>query len=371
MQISISDPQLETFLFTILLLGTVLITIKYRDITKDIFPAEITRQLKGLAILTILFGHIGYFLSKNTEFLFPLSTASGVGVNLFLFLSGFGLTVSQFNRPLGIFDFYRKRLTRLFLPMWIVITILLATYYLFFNLSFPQSLIIKNYFGIFPVADLYLSLNSVLWYFSLIFFYYLIFPFLMRKPIRLAAFIMIYYTSIAALQLDIPIGKDVIDLYKLHIYAFPLGVFFATIPEILKLTPTTRKILDLSADIFKNRSHFFSYLFSFICFSIFGYYAIHSGIGQDKKTEQLISLLTMFSAVAGFMLLPLKSSFFKFLGEYSYEIYLIHWPILYHFDLLYKFTPPFIATYLYLFLFLGLGILLQKAVNFIFKKTSL
>ena len=48
-------------------------------------------------------------------------------------------------------------------------------------------------------------------------------------------------------------------------------------------------------------------------------------------------------------------------GIYSYEIYLLHWPLMYRFDFVYKILPPALATCLYLFIFIGLGMVLQRA----------
>ena len=370
MQISVNDPQFETLLFTLLLFATILITLKKKPKDEGIFPVSTTQQLKGFAILTILFGHIGYFLSKDTQFLYPLSVASGMGVNLFLFLSGFGLTVSQIKKPLGIFEFYKKRLVRLFVPMWIVITLLLLAYSFFLGINYPQALIIKNYLGIFPEADLFKSLNSVLWYFTPILFYYLIFPFLTRKWILPISFVLIYYASIYAFKIPNPIGEDVRDIYRLHISAFPLGVLSALIPTYFPKNRYYRGILNTVSNIYKKRNRWLNYVLILgLCYA-FSYYAIHSGVGEDVKLEQKISILTMMISVAVFILLPFSSSLIGTLGLYSYEIYLIHWPLLYHFDFLYKYFPPFIATYLYLFLFLGLSILLQKGVNKLLKKTS-
>jgi len=40
----------------------------------------VTQELKGLAILSIVFAHIAYMLVSDSRFLYPLSVAAGVGV---------------------------------------------------------------------------------------------------------------------------------------------------------------------------------------------------------------------------------------------------------------------------------------------------
>src|SRR5579884_2505516 len=122
MQINPPDPVHQTALFAMIIISSILVTLKlsYND---SLFSLRVTNQLKGLAILTIVFSHIGYFLSNDTRFLFPMTILAGVGVNIFLFLSGFGLTTSALNRHLSPLEFYKKRLGKIFVPLWIIISL--------------------------------------------------------------------------------------------------------------------------------------------------------------------------------------------------------------------------------------------------------
>src|SRR3989339_1241391 len=116
MAILVNSPVISTYVFIIIFLVVVLATIRRKG-TQEFFSATVSQELKGLAILMILFGHIGYFLAEDHRFLFPLSISAGVGVNLFLFLSGYGLASSALSKSLSIFQFYKKRLAKLFIPM--------------------------------------------------------------------------------------------------------------------------------------------------------------------------------------------------------------------------------------------------------------
>ena len=184
MQIEINYPVTQTYFFSFVFFVALFLSIRRK---KEIlsFSKEVTEDLKGFGILAVVFSHIGYFLSTDDKFLFPLSILAGVGVNLFLFVSGFGLTISALSKPLCIFGFYKKRLLKLFIPMWFTITVFILADYLFYGQTFPVSSLIQNYLGFFPQADIFTDLDSPLWYFTLILFFYLIFPLLFWKRICL------------------------------------------------------------------------------------------------------------------------------------------------------------------------------------------
>ena len=172
MAILVNSPVISTYIFIIIFLVVVLATIRRKG-TQEFFSATVSQELKGLAILMIIFGHIGYFLANDHRFLFPLSISAGVGVNLFLLLSGYGLATSSFRQTISIKQFYQKRLLKLFIPFWLVLVFFLALDYFVWRHTYSWAYITRSFLGLFPSADLSTDLNSPLWYFSLILFYYL------------------------------------------------------------------------------------------------------------------------------------------------------------------------------------------------------
>ena len=89
--VTITNPQ--TLVLSLLLLVILLVTTKKRQ-ENSAFSISATTEMKGLAILSIIFAHIAFGVAPDNRFLWPLSTWAGAGVNIFFFLSGFGLTVS-------------------------------------------------------------------------------------------------------------------------------------------------------------------------------------------------------------------------------------------------------------------------------------
>jgi len=347
MQILINNPIQATWIFSLLFFIVLLVFVRPRKIM-EWFPTSVTTELKGLAILMIVLSHIGYFLATDTRFLWPLSIMAGVGVNLFLFLSGFGLTASQMQKNLSVTQFYKKRLLKLFSPFWLSLIIFLLLDFFILKISYSWDYIGRAFIGIFTHADVSQDINSPLWYFTFIFGYYLLFPllFFKKKPwltalfLYLVGYLVIYYK---------PAPLDyVLHLYKLHIFAFPLGVLAAWAVTKLK-SPV---ILEKLAHGWRAIGY---YLVIVGLLVLFLYANINSGIGESANKEQLMSILAVVAICLIFVLKKIEFRLFYWFGIYSYEIYLWHWPIMYRFDIFYLFVPAWLATLLYLGFFILLS----------------
>lgn len=347
MLIKVPDPTLQTVLFSIIFLCLLFVFTRKRQDNVS-FSREVTDHLKGFAILAIIFSHIGYFLSTDTKFLYPYSILAGVGVNLFLFLSGFGLTFSQIKSPCSILSFYKKRLIKLFTPLWIVVAIFFLMDFLILQRTYPVSEMIQNFLGFYPKADLFQSLDSPLWYFSIILSYYLIFPLLFIRKIPWLSPILVLITTLLLFRLPLPVDPDVLKLYKLHYLAFPLGMGLGlTIQRLGFKLHTFLKVLILAVVVL-----------------VFLYTAVNSDVGQGSMIEQSVSLITTLSLVIIFSLAKFKAKLLSLFGIYSYEAYLLHWPIISRYNLFLS-LPPFLNVALNLVLIISLGYLLQKAVGYL------
>jgi len=352
MLISIIDPIFSTTVFIVIFAVALLASFGWKK-DQDLFPLALTQELKGLAILAIVFSHVGYFLSTNQSFLFPLSILGGVGVNLFLFLSGFGLTRSALKEKISVGKFYKKRLLKLFTPFWFVIVIIFLLDFFILHLSYSPIYIVQSLLGFFPRADLFLDVNSPLWFFTPILFYYLIFPlvFLQKRPWLTA--IIIYIVSYFILQFKIPVSIDVLHLYQFHLLAFPLGIAFAS----LFLQPQKIKFF-----LFNSKSPLY-YVFLVVLAILIGFFAYHSGVGEGVVKEQTISLLTMSLIIIFFIMKKVEIKLLYIFGLYSFEIYLIHWPLMSRLDLFFRWLPGWLAMVFYLGFFLLLAWGLRFILN--------
>lgn len=362
MLIPVNNAIQETWIFSIVFFVILLIFIKPRKITEWL-PASLTTELKGLSIIMIVLSHVGYFLVTDTRFLWPLTIMAGVGVNLFLFLSGFGLTASQLQKDLSIWQFYKKRLVKIFVPFWLSLFVFLILDVFFLKLSYSWEYVGKAVVGIFTHADLYKDINSPLWYFTFIIGYYLLFPLLFSKKMPWLSAIALYLAGYYLVHLE-PTALDyVMHLYKIHIIAFPLGVLAAwgvtkiKNPEILERWSRGWRAIGY-------------YLLIAALLVVFVYANYNSGIGGSPNKEQWMSILAVLAISLVFILKKIEFKVLYWVGIYSYEMYLWHWPIMYRYDIFYRFMPAWLATLLYLVFFVGLGWAASKLTDCITRRRA-
>lgn len=362
MIISISNAIPATEILFAILFLIWLLSVR-RNKPDNWFPASVTAELKGLAILVIVFSHIGYFLVTDHRFLWPLSTMSGIGVNLFLFLSGLGLTASQLRQPLSPWQFYRKRLSKLYIPFWLmIITFLVADFFvLHITRSFGYSL--AALFGIFTHADLYADINSPLWYLTFILGYYLLFPWIFSKRRPWLSALGLYLIGWLIMWWNPAFLSNVLYLYRVHYVAFPLGilVYWAT-QELAARQPVS--ILEQWS---RGRTAWIYYGALAVFAAIFLYANINSGVGHPVL-EQTMSTVAVLIIAAIFIMKKVEFRLLSLFGLYSYEIYLWHWPIMYRYDFIYRFLPDnliWVGVLLYLGVFLGWGYLMAKLADWL------
>lgn len=335
MLVSINNPLQQTVLFALFLIAALFVLIR-RKKENSVLPLSTTQELKGLAILAVIFVHVGYFLASDHQFLFPFSIFGGVGVDLFLLLSGFGLVSSALKREESTGDFYKRKLRGLFVPMWIVLGVLMLL---------AGRFILPAFFGIFLTADIYKDLNSPLWYFTLILFYYIFFPLVFSKKRTWFSALVLYVIPYFIVQQDPALLSSVIGLYKVHLIAFPLGVLAGGVlfEKKLWVLPTWIRWVLISCAV-----------------ALVAYLSVHSGILESPLKTELISIVMTLCIIFAFVFKKIEFGALSILGLYSYEIYLIHWPIMYHYDFLFSWLPAGVATFAYLGVFIALGMGLKK-----------
>ena len=373
------DVQLATQIVIVAFLLVVFLTIKKSSHT-DVFPISVTNELKGLGILTVVFAHFTYMKVNNWEFLYPLSTIAGVGVDLFLLMSGFGLTVGMMKRPMGTLEFYKKRVIKIFIPFWIALIIMFIADFIFLDKNYGFMYMIKSALGFFPTADGFADVNSPFWYITWMMMFYILFPlFFIKKAPWLTAIILAVIALIIGGTNPLDLGSN--WLHRLHSVAFSIGIVMAW---LLAIKPNEKNKLVESIKNFRDNSNLPRYLVILVMALIVAYVSQHTSakdwptvkaiLGENYLVEQLACVVIMMAFVVIFVLKKVESKFLAIYGAFSYEVYLIHWPLMGRYDIFFDYLPSWAAVIVWMVVFILVSMLLQKLVtpvsNFVDKITK-
>jgi peptidoglycan/LPS O-acetylase OafA/YrhL len=370
MIVLINNAAIQTNIFLGFFLLFLILSIRPRK-DNDFFPISVSQELKGLAILAIVFAHVAYALVSDNSFLYPLSIIAGVGVDLFLILSGYGLAVSALKKELSKKEFYKKRLLNLYIPFWICLVIFFILDYLLLKINYGGIYIVQSFFGFFNRADLYLDVNSPFWYFTWIIFYYLIFPWLFIKKYPWFSAVLVYLLSFFIVSLKLDLFSQVNHLHRLHLIAFPLGIILAW---LFNYSFIWKKIVAIFEVIKSKQGKIikivFNFTFTLSLFILFIYLVKNSGVGQGPWAEELVSVVTSLVLLFLFLIKKFEIKTLYWLGVFSYGIYIFHWPLMYRYDFLFAYLPAWLSLIIYLFIFIILGYFLDKLSGLLTKLLS-
>ena len=192
----------------------------------------------------------------------------------------------------------------------------------------------------------------------------------------------------------LPVSVQISKYYQLHFLAFPLGVLLAALivspVEVCKLCGRRKKcwlwLVAKKIKVWLKKTEnqkplvvFFGWIknlapiwrlgLSTILIVVAAYFAYYSGVGRGWWPEQSLSLLVMFCLLAVFIIKKTKFRLLELIGVYSFEIYLLHWPILGRYGIFYQFLPPAWGTIVYLLVVVLLAVAFNYVTNLRFTKT--
>ena len=370
MPITITNVSSSSFIVISLLILALLLTLRKTQYT-ELFPVGITEELKGIGILAVVFAHISYMLVTDNHFLYPLSNAGGVGVDLFLLMSGYGLTVSMLKKKLSVTEFYRRRLTKVFIPFWLVLIVLFLTDNYMLHITYTLEYMLESLAEWFPQARGFEDVDSPLWYINWLVMFYVLFPilFMPKRPWLTALLLAVIANAIA---LTDPLHLQDNWLHRLHTNAFSLGILLAWL--LAGNSGFSEKMT-----WFRNNSKGVNRPFILLLSAgIAAYMICHNtpsdwpqvsplltkwGFNADFFIGQTTSLIAMLMLVVFFSLKRLDCKVLYLFGLYSYETYLLHWPLLERYDQLFNYFPAWLAVIIWLFIFIALGWLMQKVTR--------
>jgi len=369
MPITITNVAQSNIIVIICLIAVFLLTLRKTQHT-DIFPVPTTQELKGLGILTVVFAHFAYMLVTNADFLYPLSIIAGVGVDLFLFMSGYGLSVGMLKKPMPVLEFYKRRLIKIFIPFWIALIIIFAADILFLNIDYSFSYILQSLLGWFPTARGYGDVNSPFWYITWMIMFYALYPifFSVKRPWLTALILATIATLIGVYN---PFDLQDNWLHRLHTLAFSLGIVCAWL--LRKEKDKENKLVTFLTNFRNNSKGIARYIVIGLMLVAVVYFSLRSNAGhwptltallkQGYFVDQIMCLIIMLAFIVIFSLKKLDNKFLAIFGLYSYEVYLIHWPLMSRYDVFFNILPAWGAVIAWLITFIVVSWLLQKLVT--------
>lgn len=334
-----------------------------------------TNAIKGIAIMAMLWHHLFFQHPEYGAFVYQLGLLGKVCVALFVFCSGYGLSIqykkqldsNNRNSVISFFTctlrFWFKRYIKFYLNYWTVFLVAVPIGVLFFGreleIPYGGSNVLKSFiFDFFGVGS-FNSYNITWWFNRLILSLYLLFPLLyliLNSKYRI--FSIIFF--ILLFEFPNYVLKPFLWMDpSLYVYYLPfiVGILYASYEDYIS------RVLDKAGG--KTVFLFSCLMTLFFCINR-QYPLISSG---GRIIDSLISLFIAMSVVSFRTVSCQNLKFLTYLGKHSMNIYLLHTFVAGYFftDFIYGFTIPILIFAVQLLISLILSVtleLIKEKANF-------
>ena len=312
--------------------------------------------LRFIAAFLVVLKHYSPF--RNT-----LIDNGGEAVSFFFLLSGFILVVAyekQINtNQLSAISFYVKRIARVY-PLYILALVLTLAHHFLIKSSFTH-IPVKLPFELMMIQSWFYpgSMNYPAWSISCELFFYLLFPFYIVKlkntPLSILAFkaliVLIMAVSASYLIYNTPISFLRIDLKQGYLYEHPLFrlpvFFFGNLLGFMYIK-----------NVFvSNKIRLFSFGVGCLCLYLWTLNPVQLGLSLKQLGLLFIYAVLIITLLQNqaFSIKYLSNKWFILLGDISYGVYLLQFPVS---SFVFAFTNdfnPIIQFALYLVVLLALS----------------
>lgn len=309
----VQNPNIYNTIILVIFVLFSIIFLRKSPSTPLFLDRNQTDQLKGIAILFLMLGHLWVHVSDKR----PDVILSKDAVTMFLVLSGYGLVISYKNRSLHIPTFLYRRLQRVMIPYWVGTLIILFFDYLFLSRTYSVLNIIMTFLGI-NINPSTRHMDYVRWYitFQLLWYFIFILTFSKTNPSKQLKYIII--SSVIIFIFD----RYISDFGWYQIYAFPFGCLLGFYYD------------HLSAIIHKHINYFILGSFFILFYIFFLNQFVISNYLSLILPGLILTLLGELTSIAFCFSIIVLISFLSdrhycsllliFLGKISYEIFLLH-----------------------------------------------
>ena len=319
-----------------------------------------TNVLKGIALILLLCHHCFYPGEPYDDILIfghPLFQNIGefskLCVAIFVFLSGYGLTIQTMNKGgIGnVLHFYRRRYVKLMINYWLIWLIFVPIGICFFHRTFPLvygehyiSGVFWDFLGLYLVVFGQYGYNATWWFYSCIIVLYLFYPLIWK--LCDFWFVLIPFAFVFPMITQfVPILDH--SLCQEYLLSFVCGMSLAYIrPEIRGV-------------------RFWGAILLMLIFLLVCIYRFHAKQPYMWDAAIVILGITLYCTI----LIPTRLLYgLSFLGKHSFNIYLFHTFILgyYLHDYIYWSRNPFMIIVTLLFVCLLVSVALESLKEILF-----
>ena len=199
--------------------------------------------------------------------------------------------------------------------------------------------------------------------------FYILFPlvFSTKRP-WLSAIILSVIATLIGVYNPLEMGDN--WLHRLHTVAFSLGIIFAWL--LFETKDKENKLVKVLKH-FRNESKFMPYVVIALMLAVVVYMSLHTTanhwptltaiLGKGYFVDQFTSIIIMFAFIIIFSLKRFDNKFLSIYGLYSFEVYLIHWPLMGRYDVFFDILPAWVAVVAWMVTFILVSWLLQKIIS--------
>lgn len=302
----------------------------------------VTSQIKGIAILLVIFGH----LSRVAEVNIPMLNLLGAnGVCIFLLISGYGLYKSSEKKGIT-FSYWKKRIVTVLIPYSVITGIFLLYDMLFLNKEYSKIYILKNVLGI----DNLTRFDGTMWYIQFILSWYIVFGiiFYFKKLKDWRIGILFLFSIIFYSQMN----REPFSMYyyqcAVHSFWFPLGVLIGRYGEKLRIITDGKG--------------------KFIVINFVAVILIYFIYGKININNNLYMLYNFCVAVIFINTILVIHSFKRhiyildYIGSISFYLYLFEGVFIYNYIIINK-DRPFFSFLMYFSLVTALSLFYKKLIE--------
>jgi peptidoglycan/LPS O-acetylase OafA/YrhL len=360
-KIILNNPKIFTIEIILLFSFIILISVKRHQNENLLLDRNQTDQLKGIAIILIIIGHFAWHAIDNMYKLSLFVHWGYICVGIFLMLSAFGLHRSSIKH--GFKNFFRKRIKRVYLPYLTITVVWFFIDFCLLNRAYKFTDYLLMALGINDFGNA--TIDGNLWYITYLLFWYLLFFIIFKFFYKLNDNMKVIFCFLSSFFV-LYVGSRYIlpNTWGINAFDFPIGVlisiYFDKITEYLKKLKKSQLI---SFVILFALGYLINKYFKAKITSVFLQYLFNSA--SSVFLELSIALIVYIIYIN-----RVYSKFLIFAGSISYELYLLHGPLMYRYDFIIWRGNPIITFPIYLIFIFLLSWLFSKFIKCIEKNLN-